>query len=290
MRNIDLAVGKVEWRMSWWSCDRYQFGCTSHSSRPLRYTKYIALILVLCMFCYPHSIWRIFLAHLPHIVPSMTGQIPPGPVGNAGIHLPILDTFAFDTWMILPKSHVPTGISLCIHNCENCVIERHNEESHFQTVLCREGCINHPDVGLPMRPMYDYLKHEWMAMARSDDLLKQVGPVPAFVQVRLDKIKEADKLKGVAGSMVISNLITWSPGQRPQPAVPKLVCQTLACGIKVLLHYFFDSNFESANFNIADLHMKMLAPEPSADNPLPHKVFITSPIYRLVLFSRQLQC
>ena len=52
-------------------------------------------------------------------------------------------------------------------------------------------------------------------MARSDDLLKQVGPVPAFVQVRLDKIKEGDKLKGVAGSMVINNPITCSPGQQP---------------------------------------------------------------------------
>ena len=204
----------------------------------------------------------------------MTGQIPPGPVGNAGVPLPILDSFAFDTWMILPKSRSPNGISLRIRNRENCVIERHNEESCFQTVLCREDRVNHPDVGLPVKGMYDYLRHEWLTMARSNDLLKQVGPVPAFVQVGLDKIKEGDKLKGVAGSMVINNPITRSPGQRPLPAVPKIICQTLACRIKVPLHYFFDSNLESANFNIANLHTKMLAPEPSSDNPSPHKVLI----------------
>ena len=219
---------------------------------------------------------RIFLWLLSHIplMPSNQTATPAAAVGNAGLTLPIPDHFDFDVWMHLPKSQASNGISLRIRNRENCVIERHNKESRFQTVLCRQDRANHPDVGLPLKGFYDYLKTEWTAIARSDDLLKQVGPIPAFVQVGVDKIKESDKLKGVVGSMVMHNPITRSPGQQPEVAIPKVVCQTLACGIKLPLHYFFDSNLEKAGFNIADLHTKMLAPEASADNPSPHKVLI----------------
>ena len=76
------------------------------------------------------------------------------------------------------------------------------------------------------------------------------------------------------GHQIMHNPITRSPGQRPEVAIPKLVCQTMACGIKLPLHYFFDSNLEKAGFDIADLHTKMLAPEASTDNPSPHKVLI----------------
>ena len=204
----------------------------------------------------------------------MTGPTVAPPIGNAGTPLPVLDTFDFDAWMQLPKSGSPNGISLRIRNRENCLIEKHNEESRFRTVRCREDRANYPDVGSPMRAFYDYLKHEWMAMAKSDELFKQVGPVPVFVQVGLDKLKEGEKLRGVTGSLVMKNPIARTAGQRAEVAIPPVICQTMACGINIPLHFFLDVNLEKANFQIADLHTKMIAPQPSLDNPSPHKLLV----------------
>lgn len=139
---------------------------------------------------------------------------------------------------------------------------------------CREDWANYPDVGPQMRAFYDYLKHEWTAMARSDELFKQVGPVPVFIQVGLDKIKEEEKLKGVAGLLVMKNPISHTARQRAEVAVPPVICHTTACGINIPLHFFLNMNLEKANFQIANLHTKMITPQPSTDNPSPYKLLV----------------
>ena len=48
----------------------------------------------------------------------------------------------------------------------------------------------------------------------------------------------------------------------------------MARGIKLPLHFFLDVHLEAANFNIADLHIKKLAPEPTSSNPSPCKLLI----------------
>ena len=64
--------------------------------------------------------------------------------------------------------------------------------------------------------------------------------MPAFVQVGLDQIKEGDKLKGVAGSMVINNPVTPSLGQQPNPQT-KAHMPNVNMEDQVLLHYFLNS-------------------------------------------------
>jgi hypothetical protein len=195
-------------------------------------------------------------------------------IGNAGVPIPIPDNFDFAAWLIAPASRPHDGIALRIRNRENVTIEEHNDDSKFKTIRCRDDRSNHPDVGLRLLPFYDYLTSEWSMMAKSEEFAKSVGPIPIYVRIGLDKIKEKEKTKGLEGSMVIKKPIIRNPGQRSKIAVPRVVCQSMACGIKLPLHFFLDCNLEKANYNIADLYTKLLTPEATSDNPNPHKVLV----------------
>ncbi len=85
-------------------------------------------------------------------------------------------------------------------------------------------------------------------MARNKEFEKSVGPVPIFVLKHLDKLWLDEKAKGVGGSLTIDKPITRTPGQRPEVAIPNVVCHTMACGIKLPLHFFLDIHLEAANF------------------------------------------
>jgi hypothetical protein len=67
-----------------------------------------------------------------------TAPITPTTTGNAGIPIPIPDTFDFAGWMKPPTTKDPAGIPLRIRNRENCLIEAHNDESIFDTMRCRD--------------------------------------------------------------------------------------------------------------------------------------------------------
>ena len=153
-----------------------------------------------------------------------------GQVGNAGIPIPIPDTFNFEAWMTVPPPIPHSGIALHIRNRENRVAEAHNEESRFRTILCRRDRANHPDVGEPLKPYYDYAKDDLQQMARNEEFEKSVGPVPIFVRKHLDKLRLNEKAKGVGGSLIIDKPITRTLGQRPEVAIPNVVCHTMADG------------------------------------------------------------
>lgn len=197
-----------------------------------------------------------------------------GATGNAGTTLPVPDTFDFEAWMKIPP-HIPhSGIALRIRNRENCKAELHNEDSKFQTIRCRMDRANHPDVGLPLMPYYDYAKGELPMMARNEEYEKAMGPVPDFVRLFIDGIRQKEKAKGVAGSLVLDKPVTRTLGQRPEIGIPNIICHSMVCGFKLPLHFFLDANLEMANFNIADLHTKKLAPESSLSNPSPTKLLV----------------
>ena len=195
-------------------------------------------------------------------------------IGNAGVPIPIPDDFDFTSWLTAPPSRSHEGISLRLRNRENSLIEEHNDESKFHTIRCRDDWQNHPDVGLPLLAFYNYMKNEWSMMAKSEEFAKSVAPIPVYVRIGIDKVKEKEKTKGLEGSLVIKNPIVRTPGLRLEIAVPKVVCQSLACGIKLPLHFFLDCHFEKANHAIADLHTKLLTPEASPNHPSPHKVLV----------------
>ena len=195
-------------------------------------------------------------------------------IGNAGIPIPVPDAFDFTSWLVAPASRSHDGISLRVRNRENSLIEDHNDESKFNTIRCREDRQSYPDVGLPLKAFYDYTKSEWSMMAKSEEFAKSVAPVPVYVWIGIDKIKEKEKTKGLEGSMVIKKPVICTPGIRVEIAIPKVVCQSLACSIKLPLQFFSDSHFEKANHAIADLHTKLLTPEASSDYPSPHKVLV----------------
>ena len=59
-------------------------------------------------------------------------------IGNAGIPIPVPDAFDSASWLMVPASRPHDGISLRVCNCENSLIEEHNDESKFDTIHCQD--------------------------------------------------------------------------------------------------------------------------------------------------------
>ena len=61
-------------------------------------------------------------------------------------------------------------------------------------------------------------------MAKSEEFSKSVAPIPIYMCIGIDQIKEKEKTKGLEGSMVIKKPVVHTPGIRIEIAIPKVVC------------------------------------------------------------------
>ena len=165
-------------------------------------------------------------------------------------------------------------IPLRTQNHKNCCIEVANDKSHFQTIYCCNNHADFPDISPCLQPQYDYLISEMMMMAKHEEFTKSVGPIPIYMRACIEQIHKKDKLKGVEGSMVLENPIIRTPGQCPEVTIIKVVCNTMACGFKLPLNSYVNSNLDKANFNIVDLHTRKLfgAKSKDAANPSSQKI------------------
>ncbi|KAJ6508291.1 hypothetical protein C8R45DRAFT_922054 [Mycena sanguinolenta] len=208
------------------------------------------------------------------------------PLPNAGIVAPIPDSFDFVAWMNPPPAKDPTGRTLRIRNRHNLSAELANEVSIDQTLNCRDDRSKYPDVGAVLVFFYGYTQDDMTDMINSKTLCADVGPIPAFIRVEVERARrkrsdrveaeKSEKTKGrpLKGSMVLSNPIVRVPGQRETVVVPLVVQQSVLQKLYVPLSWFTDRRLQMLEHQLDELPTLKFWPQPTLEIPNPDKVLV----------------
>ncbi|KAJ7874552.1 hypothetical protein B0H14DRAFT_3859813 [Mycena olivaceomarginata] len=207
---------------------------------------------------------------------------------NAGVLVPVPDSFDFDAQVLAPAPRDPTGRTLRMRNQHNLATEKFNEISVEQTLNCKEDRANYVDVGPPLKAFYAYTQDDMTDMIYSEQYCADVGPLPVFIRQQVNRSRrirteradtekvEKKKVKGrpVHGSMVLSNPITRLPGQRAAVTIPNVIRHSMAEGLYIPLHWFSDERLQFIQHRLHDVPTKLFRPEPSLEFPSPDKVLV----------------
>ncbi|KAJ6482624.1 hypothetical protein C8R45DRAFT_932227 [Mycena sanguinolenta] len=208
------------------------------------------------------------------------------PLPNAGIVAPIPGSFDFVAWMNPPPAKDPTGRTLRIRNRHNLSAELANEVSIDQTLNCRDDRSKYPDVGAVLVFFYGYTQDDMTDMINSETLCADVGPIPAFIRVEVERARrkrsdrveaeKSEKTKGrpLKGSMVLSNPIVRVPGQRETVVVPLVVQQSVLQKLYVPLSWFTDRRLQMLEHQLDELPTLKFWPQPTLEIPNPDKVLV----------------